>query len=336
MRIRLQIPNRVKRIEEAAFDSKMVIFNADSCYVAGGRVADPDHPTGEDIYISAFPKMNTINFGTNIKVLPAYLFSNLNLTFFDIPSSVTVLSYDAFRNCSNLEKVNNLENVTEIGFGAFYECTSLNSVTLNSTITYIGTRVFYGCWNLTSIAIPNSIITIGHSAFAKSGLCTIEWGNSIDTIGERAFERCRNLAEIVIPNTVSTIGICAFENCKNLMSASIGDAVTSIESHTFYGCEELCSVSFGHSVTRIGVEAFKNCRKLTEISLPSSIRFIYDYAFEECGINIITSMAINPPSLGENVFNGNWIQTIYVPQASAEAYKTADGWSRYADVIVGI
>ena len=36
----------------------------------------------------------------------------------------------------------------------------------------------------------------------------------------------------------------------------------------------------------------------------------------------------------DSFFNTN-ILTIYVPQSAVDAYKAADGWSQYADIIVG-
>ena len=129
----------------------------------------------------------------------------------------------------------------------------------------------------------------------------------------------------------------AFELCDSVSSLIIGNAVTSIGFSAFRGCHELVSVSLGNSVTTIGARSFRDCRKLTEIVLPSSIRNINDNAFDECyEASNITCFAVNPPMLGVDVFKGRWIEVIYVPMPSVEAYKTADGWSRYADVIVGI
>lgn len=170
------ISKGIKAIGIDAFSSKHIIFNADSCYFAGD-LDYSENPIGAPNCFSAFPNMNSISFGTNVKVFPGYLFSNMNPTAVEIPSSVTILAA-----------------------GAFYRCTRLSS--------------------------------------------------------------------IVIPNLVAEIGDEAFYYCTNLAS--------------------------------------------------------------------ITCMATEPPILGEHVFANCHIEVIYVPSASVEAYKTADGWSRYADVIVGI
>ena len=329
------IPSRVKRIEKAAFDAKSVFFNADSCYIAGGL----DYPNSpmEPVIISAFPNLDCISFGDNVKVLPSYLYSNMNPSIVDIPSSVNAISHEAFRGCTNLERINNTQNIKTIGVQAFYYCWSLNSITFGDELTRIEYGAFQGCGSLITIAFPNSLAKIGSGAFAGCGLRSIVWGISIDTISESAFRSCHHLKEVNIPNTVTTIENGAFELCDSLSSLSIGCAVTSIGYSAFRGCHELVSVSFGNSVTTIKARAFRDCRKLVNIVLPNTIQFINDNAFDECyEASSVTCYAENPPVLGIDVFKGRRIEAIYVPALSVEAYKTTEGWSKYADVIVGI
>ena len=309
----VNIPKYVKSIGKAAFDSKTVLFNADSCFVAGDLESSN---SSDNVYVSAFPNMNTISFGDNVKVMPAYLYLGMNPTTIDFPSSVTIISYEAFRGCANLEIVNNVDNVVSIGAQAFYKCEYLDSfpVTLTSALTNIGSSAFFGCKKLTTITIPNPVLSIGPSAFKSSGLCSICFGDSIETIGRYSFAFCDDLAEVSIPNSVKTICNNAFQNCDALAIVSFGNTINTIESYAFDGCQAL-----------------------TDISLPSSIQFINNHAFDADWIQTtITCMANNPPVLGEEVFGRRFIQAIRVPMASVEAYKAADGWRQYEDVIVGI
>lgn len=330
----VNIPKYVKSIGKAAFDSKNVLFNADSCFVAGDLESSN---SSDNVYVSAFPNMNTISFGDNVKVMPSYLYLGMNPTTIDLPSSVTIIAFEAFRGCSNLEKVNNSQNIRTIETQAFCSCRSLNFIILGDELTRIGDGAFKFCGSLSSIVFPNSLNKIENSAFVGCGIRTIVWGNSIDTIGQSAFRSCHHLTSVDIPNTVTTIEGEAFELCDSISSLIIGNAVTSIGSSAFRGCHELVSVSLGNSVTTIGARSFRDCRKLTEIVLPSSIRNINDNAFDECyEASNITCFAVNPPVLGEEVFGRRFIQAIRVPMTSVEAYKAADGWNRYADVIVGI
>ncbi len=323
------IPDIITSIGMNAFDSRTVVFCADSCIVAGGY--------NSGVFCSSFPNMNSISFSSNVKVLPAYLYSSMNPIEIELPSSMIRIADGAFRGCTNLERVNGLENVIDIGYRAFYGCEALNSISLNSALTTIKYGVFYKCRNLSFIKIPDAVTSISSDAFKESGLQSIGWGTSVDTIDAFAFSYCP-LSEVSIPNSVTYIGASAFENCDELTTLIIGNSVENIGPVAFHSCEELVSVTFGDAVTTIGSNAFCGCEKLTEILLPSSIRFIDTRAFDGYFTlpNSITCMAINPPSLGEDVFGDRWIEAIYVPTASVNAYKTADGWRDYADVIVGI
>ena len=73
------------------------------------------------------------------------------------------------------------------------------------------------------------------------------------------------------------------------------------------------SITIPQDVTTIGRSAFSRCNKLTDIFCK----------------------ATTPPTLSILAFDDDVVQFIYVPQASVEAYQSADGWSGYASQIVG-
>lgn len=50
----------------------------------------------------------------------------------------------------------------------------------------------------------------------------------------------------------------------------------------------------------------------------------------------MTVKATTPPTLDFYAFRGCPITTIYVPAASVDAYKSADGWKDYANSIQAI
>ena len=92
----------------------------------------------------------------------------------------------------------------------------------------------------------------------------------------------------------------------------ISDTITSIGSRAFYRCSGLMSLNLGSGVTSIGMDAFASCSGLTSITI----------------------LSIEPPTLGSSALTGTSALTaIYVPDESVEAYKVADGWSDYADLI---
>jgi len=101
--------------------------------------------------------------------------------------------------------------------------------------------------------------------------------------------------------------------------------VTSIESNAFSGCENLTSVVIGNGVTSIESDTFRNCINLTTVTIhavtpPSA----YGRMFE-CDNYKDNEFNVVPAAL-----------RIEVPPASVNAYKTAYGWSEYADRIFAI
>jgi hypothetical protein len=180
--------------------------------------------------------------------------------------------------------------------------------------TSIGDGAFSGCTNLSSVTIPDSVTSIG----------------------SYAFNSCSKLTGITIPDSVTSIDYSAFQSCYALTSVVIGNGVTSIGNAAFSYCSKLTSVVIGNGVTSIGNTAFSYCYKLTNITIPDSVTSIGGAAFDGCSrLKAITVKTSTPPTLGLNVIPTN-VTAIYVPSDSVDAYKSASGWSRYADKIQAI
>ena len=88
------------------------------------------------------------------------------------------------------------------------------------------------------------------------------------------------------------------------------------------------------SLITIGDNAFLGCR-IPELTIPMNVAEIGDKAFAYNCIHSISVMPKIPPILGKEVFayNDDYIE-INVPAESLEAYKTAPGWSDYANMMV--
>ena len=284
-----------------------------------------------------------------------------SLTSITIPNSVTSIGWLAFGSCSSLTSITIPDSVTTIGDETFSWCESLTSVTIGNSVTTIGIGAFGDCSSLTSVTIPDSVTTIGFYAFWNcSSLTSVTIGDSVTTIGYSAFDGCSSLTSVTIPDSVTTIGDAIFAGCTSLTSVTIGDSVTTIGSIAFSGCTSLTSVNIPDSVTTIGEAAFRDCTSLTSITIPDSVTTIGNYAFNGCSsltsvtigdsvttigdyafcdcysLTSVYCKAVTPPAGGYEMFSSNASgRKIYVPTESVEAYKSASGWSDYADAIVG-
>ena len=250
---------------------------------------------------------------------------------------------------------------------------NLSSYTIPDGVTTIGAYAFSHTWGLTSIYIPEGVTTIERFAFYDCGVIkTIVLPNTINHIGEYAFRDCKAIKSMNLSN-VTSIKESAFSGCSELMSIILGDKLSSIEPGTFSGCMNLRNINIPHSVTYIGYDAFAGCENLTNITIPNNVTDIEYYAFSDCyslstitlsenlfwigggtfkncpSISTVFSKSIDPPYIieVETQYSDGVIEVwdtpfddylnfiIYVPSESVDAYKTADGWSKYASAIVG-
>ncbi|MBQ0154687.1 MAG: hypothetical protein KBS70_07890 [Bacteroidales bacterium] len=68
--------------------------------------------------------------------------------------------------------------------------------------------------------------------------------------------------------------------------------------------------------------------------IPCVITQIEENAFSSAtGLTNITVLPITPPTLGANAFGDAKLEVIRVSRTTGEAYKSAEGWSQYADII---
>lgn len=141
--------------------------------------------------------------------------------------------------------------------------------------------------------------------------------------------------QMVFDGDVTHIGAGAFQEIVNITNIEIPDSVTCIGDYAFYDCESLTSIEIPNSVTSIGYGAFSNCTDLTSTEIPNSVTSIGNYAFAYCSrLASVYIKSTTPPTLDNPVFYNNASgRKIYVPRASVDAYKTAEGWSEYADAI---
>ena len=332
----ISIPEGVSSIGSSAF--------CDCFSLTSISIPDSVTEIGEDAFCGC-SSLASVTIPDSVTSIGRGAFAGCSsLASITIPEGVTSIKMEAFYGCSSLASVTIPDSVTSIDRGAFAGCSSLASITIPEGVTSIKMEAFYGCSSLESITIPESVTSIENGTFAKcSNLTSIDIPEGVTSIESSAFSGCSSLASINIPDSVTSIGMYAFYNCTSLASITIPNSVTSIESSAFSGCSSLASITIPEGVTSIGSSAFSGCSSLASITIPEGVTSIGWCAFYYCAslVNVYCEPT-TPPTAYAPQF-GSWLAfepntevfKIHVPTESVEAYKAAEGWSEYADYIVG-
>ncbi len=197
-----------------------------------------------------------------------------------IPSSVKSIGSYAFSNCTNLKTIMMSDGITSIGEYAFSNCSSLKKITIPANVSNIEATIFSGCTGMTEINVQKgnkSYTSVDGVLFNANKTVIISYprnkaGNFYDIpstvtrIEANAFTSCKNLKGITLSSGLKTIGDYAFYNCTSLTTMRIEGKIVSIGKYSFYKCSNISNIVIGTNVTSIGTGAFKDCDKLTRLN----------------------------------------------------------------------
>ncbi len=168
----------------------------------------------------------------------------------------------------------------------------------------------------------------------KSSIKSVNIKDGVTSIGNWAFAQCSALTDVSISESVTTIGGDAFRECSILEEITLPTGLTQLGTGVFLYCDALKSITVPEGVTIIGSDTFEFCPNLNSITFPSGLTEIGSWALKGAyNLASITCKATTPPSIGSEVFSGvSSSIPVYVPTASIDAYKAADGWSRFTNI----
>lgn len=213
-----------------------------------------------------------------------------------------------------------LEDANIVAGGEAYKDTE---VTQNNVV---GKSMFHSCKKLTSLTLPTSITKIGLFALRFSGVKSITIPANVTTITDGFAWGAADLAEIIVAegNTHFTV---------------MDNVLYTADKKTLHTCPNAKSGEFvvPDGITQIGSRAFEGCSKLTTITIPATVTKIGGDAFRECnGLEDIICAAATPPALPTATpFDGatKANAVLHVPQASLAAYRAADFWKDFTNIV---
>ena len=250
-----------------------------------------------------------------------------NLAGIIIPNTVGSLGASCFESCTALTQAILGDSITEIPGSCFRDCSALPKITIPAAVKRIGNNVFEGCTSLANVTIADrdSVLTLGYNKAYYS---------SED--GEPMFADCPLNAVYIGGNisypTEASRGYSPFYRNTSLESVTITDKETEISENEFYGCTNLKNVTLGDGIETIGSYAFSGCAALTDFTFGSSLKSIGEEAFSDCtAMTRLVSRTAEPPVCGPQALDdiNKWTCKLYVPDASIDAYQSADQWKEF-------
>lgn len=266
---------------------------------ASVAAAEPEQITGQVV----IPSTVTIG-GSEYTVtdIATQAFKNSGITSVFLPSTIESIGRDAFFRCLSLTGVILPENVVSIGYDAFYYCSSLEYIKVMDENPYL--------YNVGKAVVSRTLGDIV-VAYPGKGDTSLTLPESIRGIGEGAFSGCQTLEEVFIPASVE-----------------------SVSSMTFLFCEHLRRVLWNATASAVPMGTFQGCEALEEVVLSRQVESIGGMAFYGTHLKSLTLLNPNPPTFYDNTFESQAYTecTVYVPEGSLAAYRSAEGWKSFAHI----
>ena len=341
------------------------------CRNSSGNEVDVTNVTSTNPFANLRSQITKIDLDG--QYVPAHLFRNMTaLTELNMYSGLEEIGQYAFTGCTSLKKFfpYNATNLKVIHDYAFNHCAISNNLFLLQTNTpnlyHIGVHAFDG-YQGKSITIQcgvssNGGLIICGYAFANSPyLNDISLSGHINYIYESAFSSCPNIEKVSIntenvwTQSYSTSG-GPFANKSNLSTVSLSGSFTApdylfagsgvktadikcsggISQYTFYNTQNLATVTWdvASPSTSFSFSPF-DLSPITTLTIGTSVTRLAKNLFKDISsLKTITSNAVNPPTLGTDVFTGSNYGNLRgialtVPSGSESQYMAAEGWCEF-------
>lgn len=213
------------------------------------------------------------------------------------------------------------------------------------TVTEVLQNAFSGIspCTATKIVLPNTVTKLAKWSFSASPqLKTVVLSDNIKDIPQECFQSCETLSEIHLPANLESFGMNVFNKCTSLKEITFPASLKTFGTWCFQNTG-LTKVELPEGITTVSEGLFAYNYNLENVVLPSTVTTVGKYAFAlDRKITSFTVKSVTPPVADANTFDVAPVAqmmvdlknaTLYVPEESIEAYKTADVWKGFGKIL---
>ena len=360
--VSITIPEGVTSIGEQAFS---LCYSLTSVTIPEG-VTSIGYST-----FSECSSLTSITIRAGVTSIGNYAFSGCkSLASIIIPEGVTSIGNYAFQYCSSLTSITIPEDVTSIGERAFYRCSSLTSISIPDGVTSIGNSAFEDCTLLTSVYCkPTTPPMGGNIMFANNASerkiyvpaesveaykTATYWSQFANVIIAYDFEKGEVVGPTPKPNPENCEVVITylapsdemeFYDWLNDLDAFAYDVsrMGGGASYPFHPSNDYqtFTIWFGYELTTITfmkdfhTYPFTSYETNATLTLPASVTSIVVESGATRIFERLYIKATTPPALNNGNHPWGLGSEIYVPTESVDAYKNAEVWRDYANIIKG-
>lgn len=301
----IKLPDTIKTIGDRAFMNMRYLMNI--------NLPDGLEEIGNDIFLDSemiyYEDLNGLQYlnnwlikattaktesikmkETTVGIFPSAFKDNIYIKEITIPSTITKIAADTFRN-SSITTLNIHKDVTYIDETALISTEQLTAINVDED-----NQVYE---SLNGVLYSKGLKTLIKYPSARPNK-TVTLPAVVERISASAFDNCKNLEEITITDNTRYIGPLAFNNSQKLKIVNLPNTLQEIGSKAFQGCIALEKLEISRNC-KLGKQVLNGCESLKKLTIPFIIQdeYFYDgtYLFGTTKINVTELMILGGTKL---------------------------------------
>lgn len=212
------------------------------------------------------PELTGLETNEHFTFKRRFLYGCSSLTHFKIPRMMTMIPFEALRNCRSLSRLTIHDGITFIEYDAF-SFTGITEITMPSELSTLEKNVLRKCLNLRKVDFSYcyNLISLPNDLFAGDvSLSEIVLPPKLESIPNYAFSGT-SLESIIFPETFRQFGNSVFMDCKQLKSVYIFGKSLFLSSQMFSGCSSLTKIYINPEISMVERNTFDGITQNVEI-----------------------------------------------------------------------